>query len=167
MPRGGGVVFRHDGVPGRAALAARVARACRAGGLALAVAGDPRLAAALGAGLHLRGGRAARAHPPGWLRPGAPVTSSAHGRAELRRAARAGAHGVFLSPLFPTASHPGGRALGPVRWAALALAGRGARKGAVSRGAGCAVLALGGVSGATVRRVPRLASGAGGIGGWS
>ena len=154
MPRGCGVVFRHDAAPDRAALAARVARACRARGVALAVAGDPRLAAALGAGLHLRGGRAPRPCPPGWLRPGQPVTSSAHGRTELRRAARAGAKAVFLSPLLPTRSHPGAAGLGAVRWSALA------------RNAGCAVLALGGVSGATVRRVPHGAGGAGLIGGW-
>lgn len=154
LPRGCGVVFRHDGAPGRAVLAAQVARACRARGAALTVAGDPRLAAAVGAGLHLRGGRTARPCPPGWIRPGRPSTSSAHGPAELRRAAAAGA-AAFLSPLFPTGSHPGARTLGPVRWAGLA------------RRAGCAVLALGGVSGATVRAVPRGAHGAGLIGGWT
>lgn len=152
LPRGCGVVFRHDGAPDRAALAARVARACRARGAALTVAGDPRLAAAVGAGLHLRGGRPGRPCPPGWIRPGRPATSSAHGPAELRRAAAAGA-AAFLSPLFPTRSHPGAPALGPVRWAALA------------RGAGCTVLALGGVNGATVRAVPPGARGAGLVGG--
>lgn len=154
LPRGCGVVFRHDGAPGRAALAAQVARACRARGAALTVAGDPRLAAAVGAGLHLRGGRPGRPCPPGWIRPGRVTTSSAHGPADLRRAAAAGA-AAFLSPLFPTRSHPGAPALGPVRWAALA------------RGAGCAVLALGGVNGAAVRAVPPGARGAGLVGGWT
>jgi len=149
LPAGCGVVFRHDGVPGRAALAARVARLCRARGLVLVVAGDPRLAAAVGAGLHLRGGRAARHWRRAWLRQGRPVTSSAHGRAELARAARAGADAAFLSPLFPTNSHPGAPPLGPVRWAALA------------RDACGLVLALGGVAGSTARRVPPRAAGAG------
>jgi thiamine-phosphate pyrophosphorylase len=152
LPAGCGVVFRHDGVPGRAALAARVARLCRARGLVLVVAGDPGLAAAVGAGLHLRGGRAARPWRRAWLRRGRPVTSSAHGRAELVRAARAGADAAFLSPLFPTRSHPGAPALGPVRWATLARDARGP------------VLALGGVAGGTVRRVPLQAAGAGLIG---
>ena len=149
LPRGlAGVVFRHDGVSGRAALARQVAALCRARRLALVVAGDPRLAAAVGAGVHLRGGRGR----PGRLPPGRFATSSAHGRAELVRAMRAGVDAVFLSPLFPTASHPGGRVLGPVRWAGLA------------RGCGRPVLALGGVQGGTVRRVPRGACGAGLIG---
>ncbi|MGI4945219.1 MAG: hypothetical protein ACRYHQ_32435, partial [Janthinobacterium lividum] len=60
LPRGCGVVFRHDGVPNRAALAAAAACLCRRRGLLMVVAGDPRLAAAVGAGLHLRGGRAGR-----------------------------------------------------------------------------------------------------------
>ena len=40
LPRGlGGVVLRHDGVPGRAALGRALARLCRARRLALSVAG--------------------------------------------------------------------------------------------------------------------------------
>ena len=186
LPPGSGVVFRHDGHPGRAALARAVARLCRARRLALVVAGDARLAAAVGAGLHLRGGR--RGPGPagrwlgGWRRPGGGLggrgaaharllTSSAHGVAELVRAGRAGADAAFLSPLLPTASHPGGRALGPVRWAGLLRAVRhrgpappGGPGGGVMAGAGrsgLAVLALGGVSGGTFRQVPPGASGAG------
>ena len=148
LPRGlAGVVFRHDDDPHRAALGRAVARLCRMRGVALVVAGDWRLAAALRAGLHLRGGRKP-AHAPRW--PGL-VTSSAHGVAELRRARRAGARLVFLSPAFATASHPGGRLLGPARWGRMALgAGR--------------VAALGGIDGASVRRLPRFCSGAGAIG---
>ena len=51
LPRGAGVVLRDD------RDADRLARLCRARGLALVVAGDARLAARLGAGLHLRDGR--------------------------------------------------------------------------------------------------------------
>ncbi|MGI4950988.1 MAG: thiamine phosphate synthase [Janthinobacterium lividum] len=152
LPRGCGVVFRHDGVPGRAALAAAAARLCRRRGLLMVVAGDPRLAAAVGAGLHLRGGRMGRPWRRRWLRPGQLVTSSAHDAPELVRAWRAGASAAFVSPLFPTLSHPGARPLGPVRWAALARRARGP------------VLALGGVSNATVGRVPPGTRGAGVIG---
>ncbi|MBV8703931.1 MAG: thiamine phosphate synthase [Acetobacteraceae bacterium] len=35
-------------------------------------------------------------------------------------AATAGVNFVFLSPAFPTASHPGGAALGAARWSRLA-----------------------------------------------
>jgi thiamine-phosphate pyrophosphorylase len=142
-----GVVLRHDGDPSRPRFARDLARVCRARRLALAVAGDWRLAAAVGAGLHLRGGRP----PPGaprWLRR---WTSSAHGVAEVLRARRAGAAIVLLSPAFPTDSHPGSPALGPLRW------GIAARRGG---GAG----ALGGVSGATIRRLPAWCRAAGAIG---
>jgi thiamine-phosphate pyrophosphorylase len=150
LPRGlAGVVLRHDNEPGRAALGREVARLCRARRLALVVAGDVRLAAALGAGVHLRGGRW-----PGVVRlRRGPVTSSAHSLPELRRAARAGAALAFLSPAFATASHPGVVALGPVRWAGLA------------RRARLPVLALGGVTGESARGLPRsLCGGAGAIG---
>ena len=138
-----GVVLRDDALPGRAALAADVARLCRQRRLVLSVAGDWRLAARLGAWVHLRRGKGA-----GWR--GMPCTASAHDLTELRRGRARGAL-VFLSPVFPTASHPGAVAVGVLRWAALA---RG-RKG---------VLALGGVNGASVRRLPRRIGGAGAIG---
>ena len=140
LPRGrAGVVLRHDADPERAALGRDLELLCRARRLVLVVAGDMRLAAALGVGVHLRGGRWPDARRPGR----GVVTSSAHGAAELRRAWRAGAGLVFLSPAFPTASHPGAPALGPLRWAGQA------------RRAPVAVAALGGVTGARVRRLPR------------
>ena len=148
LPKGlCGVVFRHDGVPGRLGLAQDVARLCRARRMPMVVAGGQRIA---GAGVHLRGGRGRR----GWGREwGAGlVTSSAHGRAELVRAARAGADAVFLSPAFATASHPEAAPLGVVRWAGLARRFPGP------------VFALGGLSGATARSLPRTAAGAGAIG---
>lgn len=110
-----GVVLRHDDAPGRERLGADLARTCRARRLVLCVAGDPTLAARLGAGLHLRNGR----RLPG-PRCGKFVTSSAHGLPDLRRAARAGASLAFLSPVWPTASHPGAPALGLLRWRILA-----------------------------------------------
>ena len=112
LPRGlAGVVLRHDGEPGRAALGHDLARICRARRLTLVVAGDTRLAAALGAGVHLRAGRW-----PSVLRRRGLITSSAHGLTDLLRARRAGASLAFLSPAFPTLSHPDASALGTVRW---------------------------------------------------
>ena len=139
LPRGlAGVVFRHDDHPDRARLGRDLARICRARRLILVVAGDVRLAAALRAGVHLRGGRW-----PGPLRTRGMVTSSAHGRMDLRRAARAGVRIAFLSPVFATASHPDVPPLGPIRWAALARCAR------------ITVAALGGTDGTSVRRLPR------------
>jgi len=153
LPRGAaGVILRHDAHPARIALGLDVARICRERRLALAVAGDPRLAARLHAGVHLRGGRWA-----GPVRCTGLVTSSAHSVADLRRARTAGASLVFLSPAFPTASHPGAGGLGPLRWAAMARRG-GFRTGPV-------IAALGGVDGQTVKRLPaRLFQAVGAIG---
>ncbi len=148
-----GVVFRHDGAPDRIALAKAVARQCRTLGIPMVVAGNARLAAAVGAGVHLRDGRLPAGHgPKGWRRSTALVTSSAHSGADLRRARLMGASAVFLSPVLPTQSHPGARALGATRWAALAQAASGRS------------LALGGIDGRTVRRLPRWCCGAGAIG---
>ena len=140
-----GVVFRDDGEPDRARLGRAVAQACRRRHIPLTVAGDTRLAARLRAGVHLRNGRwpGLPSHSRGWR------TSSAHSRADVVRAVRAGAQAVFLSPVFPTRSHPGVAALGPVRWAAAAD----------RRAAFC----LGGVSGLTVGRLPKWCKGAGAI----
>ena len=146
-----GVVLRHDGAPDRAALARDVARLCRARRIPLVVAGDSRLAAALGAGLHLRDGRYPSPARPARRRGGL-VTGSAHDLASLRRAARNGADLVFLSPAFATASHPGRRALGPLRWRLLA------RRSEVP------VLALGGIEGRLIRRLSPACAGAGAIG---
>jgi thiamine-phosphate pyrophosphorylase len=140
LPRGlAGVVFRHDEDPDRAALAQAVARMCRDRRLVLVVAGDLRLAAALHAGCHLREGRRSGHTAP---RRG-PITSSAHRGADIARARLAGADLVFLSPVFPTASHPGAKTLGALRWSRLAS------------GAGVSMAALGGVDGRSVYRLPR------------
>ncbi len=161
-----GVVFRHDGVPDRAALARALAQHCRRLAIPFVVAGDARLAAAVGGGVHLRGGRPPDGRLPmrraakGGRRLNAVTTSSAHTVAELRRAWKAGADAVFLSPALPTRSHAGAPALGVVRWAALA--GRLPRHGRLNGGP--MVLALGGVDGRQARRLPRWCGGAGAIG---
>lgn len=148
LPRGAGVIFRHYGVKGRAALGAAVARACRARGLLLLVAEDAGLALRLRAdGIHLPEralGRLRHLKRQGWI-----VTAAAHGACGLALAR--GADAVLLSPVFPTASHPGAAGLGPLRFAALAAR------------CGPPVLALGGVNAATLRRL--RGSGAYGVAG--
>ena len=140
LPRGrAGVILRHDDDPERAALGWDLAQICRTRRLLLVVAGDLRLAASLHAGVHLRGG-----YWPGSIRPSGLLSSSAHSVRDLKRAKRAGAAIVFLSPVFATASHPGTSGLGPLRWAAVAR----------HAGSRLFVAALGGVNGTTIKRLP-------------
>ena len=73
-------------------------------GLTLIVAGSPLPG---GDGTHGRPGRGLR-------------TASAHNLRELKAAERSGADLVFLSPAYPTRSHPGAPALGPRRFALMA-----------------------------------------------
>jgi thiamine-phosphate pyrophosphorylase len=135
-----GIVLRHDSAADRAALGRDLARICRMRRLVLVVAGDARLAARLRAGLHLRAGRF-----PSTLRPRGIVTSSAHSLIELRRAASAGVDLAFLSPAFPTSSHRGTPGLGPLRWNLIARR--------LPTAAGLRIGALGGVTGASLRRL--------------
>ena len=106
LPAGAGVVFRHYSLAKgeRRAVWERVRMEARSRGLTLVVAG-PALPGADGA--HNRPGRGLR-------------TASAHNVREIRAAERAGAHLIFLSPVYPTRSHPGAAALGPRRFALLA-----------------------------------------------
>jgi len=132
-----GIVLRDDSRPDRQALAKALSLVCRQRRLTLSVAGDWRLAASVGAGVHLRAGR----RPGGMPRDMPVLTSSAHGVAEGLRARRAGAGTIFLSPVFATESHPGATPLGQVR---MGLAAR--------RFGGAA--ALGGIDGRSVRLLP-------------
>ena len=143
-----GVVFRHDAHPDRARLAKAAARICHARRLALIIAGDARLAAALGAGLHLRGGAAVRRLGKAQgLR-----SASAHNAAQIASARRAGADLVFISPIFSTATHPGAPALGVPGWLKLAR-----RAGRIRP------YALGGIIGAQARALAPACAGIGAI----
>ncbi|MDT8760757.1 thiamine phosphate synthase [Sphingomonas psychrotolerans] len=121
LPRGSGVVFRHYGLsPGeRRALFGRVAKVARRRGLVLIRAGSERLGRDE-AGSHGRRGPGLRTWP-------------AHNRREAIAGIRARADLLFLSPVFPTRSHPGARALGR------------ARLGLLMRGLPVPVIALGGM----------------------
>lgn len=142
-----GIVFRHDETVDRASLGKRIAALCRARHIALVVAGDARLAAALRAGVHLRGG-----FWPGRVRTRGLVTSSAHNIAELRRAELAGAQIIFLSPAFKSPSHPGEPVLGATNWANIS------KKADKSK-----VYVLGGVTGKNIHFVPHFCAGVGAI----
>ena len=124
LPRGTGIVFRHHatGLAARRALFERVARMARRKRLMLIRAGAQRLGRGE-AGVHGKG----RLSRPG-LR-----TWSAHSRAQAIAGKRAGADIMFVSPVYPTRSHPGAPALGPLRAAAI------------GRGLGLKTIALGGM----------------------
>jgi thiamine-phosphate pyrophosphorylase len=138
------VILREEMPERRSALARRLAPVCRSRRLTLLIANDPRLALITGsAGVHWseaalkRRGRAAGRRPkPGWL-----MTAAAHSPAAVQRAAQAGVDAVILSPVFATMSHPGGAALGPLRFARFV------------RFAPLPVFALGGLTGAGARRL--------------
>ena len=98
LPPGSGVLFRHYAAAEREAIAARVASICRTKSLILAVAGDVKLAKELGARL---------VHNPRNEPEDLPFSRSAHSFEEAASAGEAGASLIFLSPIFPTRSHPG------------------------------------------------------------
>jgi thiamine-phosphate pyrophosphorylase len=139
LPRGAGVVFRHYGLPldERRALFEKVRRIARRRGLVLVAAAPDRLCSPLRVhGVHNDAGRAQRYAAAGTLR-----TAAVHNMRELRRAERNGANLVFLSPIFPTRSHPGAASLGPLRF------------GVISRKSRLPVVALGGMDPARARRL--------------
>lgn len=136
LPRGSGVVLRHYGLAThvRRQLAARVAAVARKRGLTLVIAGGG--AGIRGAGIH-------NARQPARL---SLRTASAHNRREAIAAVRSRADAVFVSPIFPTRSHPGAGALGPVRF------------GLMVRGLRVPIIALGGMNAGRGRRLRALGS---------
>jgi len=132
LPRGSGIIFRHyvTQEPERQKLFKRIRRIAQrkrhillvgnlagsiyheAGGVHISLRHDKKLRR--------------RAHQI--------ITASAHTLGEVTRANRLGADLIFASPVFPTRSHPGARALGRMRFAAL------------TRHAAMPVIALGGMS---------------------
>lgn len=125
LPRGSGVIFRHWHLPPseREARLDTVRKLCRRYGHALEIAGK-------GYG------------PPAPHRR----LAAAHDLREIGRANRFGAitagAAILLSPVYPTATHPGARALGRMKFLALA------------RRARVPVIALGGMTARRFRGVP-------------
>ena len=88
-------------------------------GAQVLVNGDTSIAHSTGAdGVHLQAGQLMQCRTPPDTRLWA---ASCHDRKELLRAAELGAHFVVLSPVLPTASHPGETALGWERFRELCL----------------------------------------------
>lgn len=147
LPPRSGILFRHYSLAPheRRSLFAAVQAMTEPRQCMLLLAGAPELARAWGAdGWH------------GWG-PGPGLHSaSVHNLRELRRAEAQGAAFLFLSPVFPTRSHPAGKTLGPRGFADLAAKAR------------RPVIALGGVSPRTAPGLMRLgAHGWAGVDAWT
>lgn len=140
LPKGAMIVVRARNNEHRARLAYQLVALARARNLIVLVANDAKLASEAGAdGLHLSQANAAQAMHWRAVRPGWFISAAAH---DLRSAISAKAvDAVFLSPVYPTASHPDVRALTP------------ARANAIADALSVPVFALGGV---TARNAPLL-----------
>ncbi|MCW8917087.1 MAG: thiamine phosphate synthase [Magnetovibrio sp.] len=145
LPRGSAVILRH---PDHAALAqlanTTIAQAHRLG-LKVLIANDIRLAISSGAdGVHLseqtyRLGpwkRHLHGHRPGFI-----ITTACHSIMALKHASRSRSDAVFLSPVFPTQSHPQAQTLGPTRFQVWA------------QKSPKPVMALGGIEAGTAKRL--------------
>ncbi|MDZ4308560.1 thiamine phosphate synthase [Allopontixanthobacter sp.] len=119
LPRGSGFVFRHYHLDARERRArfARLAVVARGQGHCTVLSGRCWSEAEEWDADGLYGGptTAADTRPAGllWL-------ATAHDAAELAAANRRGADGIFVSPVFPTRSHPGVEVLGAEGFHALA-----------------------------------------------
>lgn len=142
LPQGCGVILRHYGAPRRNVLARELTRVCKRRGLVFLVGADSILAQEVDAdGVHLpqaliESATGIKRRHPRWI-----VTAAAHSRAALRRAARGRVDAVLLSPVFPSASHPGQTALGPLKF------------GALTRDTHLAVYGLGGIDARNIARL--------------
>jgi thiamine-phosphate pyrophosphorylase len=142
LPRGAAVIVRMRQSAAREALARAMIAALRPRGIAVLIAADWRLAWRLRAdGVHLPEAQSwtAKGLKARW--PRALITAAAHGAKGLVAANAGRADMALLSAAFPTASHAGRAALGPIRWA-LARQGR-----------KLPVAALGGVTGTNAARL--------------
>jgi len=118
LPRGSGLIYRHYHLPmpQRRARFAVLARAARAKGHRVVLAGSMAQAKAWGADgaygavrMIMRGGKGLR-------------LATVHGLREMRQAQSqvSRSDAVLLSPVFPTRSHPGGKTLGALRFRLMA-----------------------------------------------
>jgi thiamine-phosphate pyrophosphorylase len=121
LPRGSGLIYRHYHLEPAERLARfrALRRIARARGHVVVLADSALTAREWGAdGIY----GAPRALWP--RRAGLLHLATAHDLRELGLAARLGADAALLSPVFPTATHPGGKTLGAVRFRLLARQSR-------------------------------------------
>jgi len=156
LPAGSGVIVRARNDATREDLARTLRGACKKRSIKLLVADDIELAQRVAAdGVHFperRMGASRLAHRVNrsWI-----VSASVHGPQGIAAARQLPIDFVFASPFLETRSHPGARALGATRLAAIISSAR------------QPVFALGGIDEETVRRLASLrVAGFGLIRGW-
>jgi thiamine-phosphate pyrophosphorylase len=145
LPRGSGFIFRHYHMPDpdRYHRFHALRRIAKARGHCVILADSALTATDWGAdGVY---GAPLSLWP---RRAGLVQLATVHDARQIAMAARKGADAVLLSPAFPTRSHPGAAALGPLRFRKLARLSR------------VPVIALGGMNRAGARRLqwPRWAA---------
>ena len=142
LPEGTGVILRDYDALDRKKMAEQIADICAARGLVLSIGGDPELALALGAGLHMPEKQAPTLFRHLSRIPAdALVTLSVHSARGVISARQISVDAVLISPVFPTNSHPNAATLGPVRFASLV------------KDCPCPVYALGGMSETRLKRL--------------
>lgn len=110
-----GVIYRHYAYPNRQELGAEIVEICRKKDLFLAVAEDPSLANALKApAVHLPERLISKLPLIRKQYPKLLISCACHNALSLKAANNLGADLAFLSPIYPTASHPNARTLGSV-----------------------------------------------------
>lgn len=116
LPFDTGVVFRHYTYTDRKILAKEVARVCKKHDLFLSIAMDPDLANKVGANAcHLPEGMISRLPVYRYKYPGLLFSVACHSELAIRKAEKLGADLTFLSPIFPTSSHPDQQSMGTVK----------------------------------------------------
>ena len=112
LPRGSGLIFRHYhlGQTERRQRFAKLKRLACSRGHSVALSASPAEARRWGADA-VYGSPRILARGPALIR-----LVTAHNLRELAQAMRTRADAILLSPVFPTRSHPGQSALGPVRF---------------------------------------------------
>ncbi len=116
LPRGSGLIVRLGHLPeaARRAQFDAWAKIARRFGHGVVLASDCRTARAWGAGGAYGPAMRLAKGPRCWR------LVSAHSLREIAAGTRARADAILLSPVFPTASHPGAPTLGPVRFRLMA-----------------------------------------------
>jgi len=142
LPKGAALILRHRDAPKRARLAMELAPVAKRRGVLFLIAGDPLLAARVGAnGIHIPEARMIdaarwRVRQPHWL-----ITVAAHSERALLRARIAGVNATLFAPVFRSASHPDNPGYGVLRFLLT------------SQRARIPVFALGGISAANAERL--------------
>lgn len=156
LPPGSGIVVRDDhlSVGQRWRLTRQLVRIAKARRLVVLLAASPAVAQRWGAdGVYLR--RPVVRHAAQAKKIRLLVSMPVHDRREARKARRAAADVAFISPLYPTRSHPRGATIGAREFAVCA------------RLAGASPVALGGMTAPRARRLRHQLAASGVHPGWA